>query len=75
MKARIIQPNTNYMIQKVHWSKDNAEEYLNMLVFKMERYITMKQKGERVAPLMTLNQMKNQLKEMKKFKVIEDSSL
>ena len=71
MKARIIQPNTNYMIQKVHWSKENAEIYLNMLITKMEKYIQIKKKGKRIAPLMTLEQMETQLKEMKKFQIVE----
>ena len=71
MKAKIIQPNTHYMIQKTHWSKENAEIYLNMLISKMEKYIDMKEKGLRVAPLMTLEQMKNQLKEMKTFFIEE----
>ena len=71
MKARIIQPNTNYMIQKTHWSKENAETYLNMLISKMEKYIGMKKRGKRIAPLMTLEQMELQLKEMKTFTVVD----
>lgn len=72
MKARITQPNTNYMIQKTHWSKELAESYLNMLISKMEKFIGMKKRGLRIAPLMTLEQMENQLKEMKTFQVVEE---
>lgn len=66
----IIQPKgINYMIQKSFYSEDDAKGYLKMLIDKMERYIVEKKSGKRVAPLMTLSEMENQLAVMKTFTV------
>jgi hypothetical protein len=71
--ARIIQPaNVNYLIRNAHHNKYYAQEYVDMLIEKMERYIELKRAGGRVAPLMTLEQMEIQLENMKKFEIIED---
>lgn len=70
--GKIIQPDgINYMIQELHYSTQYAQAYVDMLISKMESYIELKQQGKRVAPLMTLEQMKSQLEIMKKFKVVE----
>ena len=71
-KARIIQPDgIRYMISEYHYTKEGAEWYVNMLISKMEKYIGMKRRGERIAPLMTLGQMEIQLFNMRKFTVEE----
>lgn len=71
--GRIIQPaGVNYLIQNLHYSRQHAQEYVNMLISKMERNIDLKRNGCRVAPLMTLEQMETQLENMKKFEVVEE---
>ncbi len=70
--AKIIQPEgIKYMIQDTHYNKESAESYLSMLIQKMEEYISKKRDGYQVAPLMTLEQMEEQLKNMKKFTIKE----
>jgi hypothetical protein len=72
MPARIIQPQgVNYMIEKTHHTKELAEQYVEMLISKMEKYITLKRQGKRIAPLMTLEQMETQLANMKQFTIEE----
>lgn len=71
--GRIIQPEgTHYMIQELHYSPEYAQDYVNSLIQQMEKYILLKQQGDKVAPLMTLEQMKIQLENMKQFKVVEE---
>jgi DNA-binding LacI/PurR family transcriptional regulator len=71
-KARIVQPNgIRYMISEYHYSRENAAEYLAMLISKMEDAIIIKKRGERIAPLMTLEQMEDQLKFMKQFIIVD----
>lgn len=73
MKARIIQPKgIKYLIQDLHYSKHQAQEYVDMLIEKMEGYIQVKRNGGRAAPLMTLEQMETQLENMKKFQIVEE---
>ena len=70
--VKIKQPEgINYMIQTHHYSKHYAQDYIDMLICKMERYIDLKRKGMRVAPLMTLEQMETQLENMRKFEIVE----
>lgn len=69
--GKIIQPNSNYLIKSLHYSKFYAQEYKDMLISKMENYIELKKKGKSVAPLMTLEQMEMQLENMKQFIIIE----
>lgn len=70
--AKIIQPNgINYLIQSTHYNKDYAQEYVDMLIFKMENYINKKRNGVMVAPLMTLEDMEIQLENMKLFIIVE----
>lgn len=74
-RVKIIQPDgIRYMIQEYHYNKYLAQEYIDMLIEKMENYIAKKKRGSFVAPLMTLEQMEVQLEVMRKFK-IEDLSL
>lgn len=69
-KYKIIQPKGyNYMIQKAFYQEEHAQAYIDMLVNKMEKYIERKSRGERVAPLMTIDSMNHQLSIMKQFKI------
>jgi hypothetical protein len=71
--GRIIQPDgVNYLIHSAHYSGQYAQEYVDMLIEKMEKYIDLKRAGGRVAPLMTLEQMEIQLGNMKKFEIVEE---
>jgi len=71
--GKILQPEgVNYLIQDLHYSTHYAQEYVDMLISKMEGYIQRKKRGANVAPLMTLAQMEAQLENMKKFKVVEE---
>lgn len=71
-KVKIIQPEgIKYMIQEYHYSKQYAQDYIDMLIDKSDYYIAAKNAGKLVAPLMTVEQLKNQLDNIKKFKIIE----
>lgn len=73
MKAKIIQPEgVKYLIQEYHYSKAYAQEYVDMLISKMERYIERKRNGSLIT-LMSLEQMEIQLVNMKQFQVVEYS--
>lgn len=70
--GKIIQPDgVNYLIHHLHYNKAYAQEYVDMLIKKMEDYIAKKRMDNRIAPLMTLEQMEIQLENMKKFQVVE----
>jgi hypothetical protein len=72
MLGKIVQPpGIKYLIRDLHHNKRYAQEYVDMLIEKMERYIELKRQGARVAPLMTLEQMEAQLIVMKQFEVVE----
>lgn len=72
MTAKIIQPaNINYLIQTHHYNKQYAQEYVDMLIEKMERYIERKRNGSLIV-LMTLEQMETQLNNMKQFQIVEE---
>lgn len=71
-KVRIRQPNgIRYMIQEYHYSKNGAQDYIDMLIEKSEIYIARKRRGEFVAPLMTLEQLETQLLNIKQFEVVD----
>lgn len=71
-KFKIIQPaGINYMIQKWHYTREYAQEYIDMLIEKSEDYIERKKRGQRCAPLMTVDQLETQLTNIRKFEIID----
>jgi hypothetical protein len=73
-KVKIIQPvGINYMIQKWHYTREYAQEYIDMLISKSEDYISKKRRGLHVAPLMTVEQLETQLVNIKNFKIEVES--
>ena len=71
-KVKIKQPDgIKYMIQEYHYSKDLAQEYIDMLISKSLVYIERKKKGEPVATLMTVEKLEVQLNNIKKFEILE----
>ncbi len=72
VKAYIKQPKGfNYMIQEYHYSTFYAQEYKDMMINKMEKYILRKERGEHVAPLMTLERMEAQLEVMRQWEIVD----
>lgn len=71
--GRIIQPEgVKYLIRDLHYNTHYAQEYVDMLIHKMESYIELKRQGKFRYSLMTLEQMETQLENMKKFQVVEE---
>lgn len=71
MKAKIIQPNTKYMIQEVHYSKEQAEEYLEMLITKGRDILNRKRAGEDIARNITIEHLEEVITNLEIFKIIE----
>lgn len=70
-KAKIKQPEgIKYMIQEYHYSKELAQEYIDMLIEKSEVYISKKRRGEKVAQMLTLEQLETQLDNIRKFEIV-----
>lgn len=75
-KVKIIQPEgIKYMIQEWHYSEEQAQEYINMLIEKSEAYIAKKKRGIRAAPLMTIEQLEIQLENIKSFIIAKEDSV
>ena len=71
-KFRIVQPTgIRYMIQEFFYNKRQAQDYIEMLIEKSNKYINIKKVGGRAAPLMTIDELEQQLESIKKFKIIE----
>jgi hypothetical protein len=67
-RAKIKQPEgIHYMIQEYHYSESDAQDYINMLIEKSEVYISKKGRGEKVAQMLTLEQLETQLENIRKF--------
>jgi hypothetical protein len=74
-KVKIIQPEgIKYMIQEYHYSEEYAQAYIDMLIEKSEMYIEKKKRGIRTAPLMTVEQLEIQLRNIRKFKIAKENS-
>jgi hypothetical protein len=70
-RAKIKQPEgINYMIQEYHYSESDAKDYINMLIEKSEVYISKKGRGEKVAQMLTLEQLETQLENIRKFEIV-----
>lgn len=70
--VKIIQPQgINYMIRKIHYSREQAQEYIDMLVDKSLKYMEKKRRGVFCAPLMTIDQINDQMQNILAFKIVE----
>lgn len=75
-KVKIIQPEgIKYMIQEWHYSEEQAQEYIDMLIEKSEIYIDKKKRGIRAAPLMTIEQLEIQLENIRRFVIAKEDSV
>lgn len=75
-KVKIIQPQgIKYMIQEYHYSLDQAQAYIDMLIEKSEAYIDKKKRGIRAAPLMTIEQLETQLENIRRFVIAKENSV
>lgn len=70
-KVKIKQPDgITYMIQEYHYSKELAQEYINMLITRSNIYIKRKTNGEFIASMLSVQQLEEQLRNIKKFEII-----
>jgi hypothetical protein len=71
-KVTIKQPDgVHYMIQTHFYSRGQAQEYIDILIYRSEAYIAQKRRGEHAAPLMTIEQLEIQLGNIKKFEILD----
>lgn len=75
-RVKIIQPEgINYMIQEYHYSEEQAQEYIDMLIEKSEAYIAKKKRGVFTAPLMTIEELEIQIENIKRFIIVKEDSV
>lgn len=70
--VKIKQPaGVNYLIQTHHYTRQYAEEYIDMLISQSKSYIEQKKRGKKVAPQITIEQLQTQLENIEKFEIEE----
>ena len=72
VKAFIKQPDgVNYLLQRGHYSRYYAQEYLDMLISKAQAYLDMRRSGKTVVQHMSTEKLEETLANLTKCEIID----